>query len=89
MSSTSGHGQRIVNGAGQLRRQFIQSCEQRAHLFLPLFQTAQIGEPFRQLPQLLIIQTAGDFLTIARDKGDGVAVVQQLYCGGDLCVRQG
>ena len=49
-----------------------------------LFQFAQIGQPLFQRAQLHVIQTAGDFLAVARHERDRGATIQQFHRCVDL-----
>ena len=48
-----------------------------AHFVLALIQSAQIFQPFAQLAQQLIVHAVGGFLAVTRNKGNGVALVDQ------------
>lgn len=45
------------------------------------FKLTQIDQPGFQLTELGIVQTSGDFLTVAGDKGNGVAFIQKVNGG--------
>ncbi len=68
-------------GGVQLRRKLLAQLALLRNAIFDLFafflQIAQGAEAFRQSTDDLIVQRAGHFLAIARDKGDGIALVQQ------------
>ena len=70
-------------GLCQLRLQFIGHHAlffQRRRDFLPaLFQVPQVFQPFRHLPQHLVIQRASRFLPVPGNKGNRVPRVQQFH----------
>jgi hypothetical protein len=45
--------------------------------FFFCLQIAQIAEPFLQIPKDRIVQTAGDFFSIAGNKGNRIAFVNE------------
>ena len=52
---------------------------------LPLDEVSQVGKPFLNSAQLLVFQLAGGFLSVPGDKRHGIAIIQKLYGGINLC----
>ena len=73
-----GQGGGRVQGGRQLLGQRPLLLDDGSHLLSLLVQAAQIGQPFGQLPQHLVIQRAGNLLAVPGDKRDGIPVVNQL-----------
>ena len=65
---------RFDRSAPKLVGQFALLLDRRQNRHAPLFQFAQIQQPFFQLTQLGIVQIAGRLLAIARDEGHGRAL---------------
>ncbi len=61
----------------QFRRQLVLLLNAFENGCATFFHFTQVTETFFQLTQLAVIQCAGDFLTVASDKGHGRAVIQQ------------
>ena len=57
--------------------QFFFYCPLLFYFFLALFEIPQSREPLRQLPENRVVQPSRDFLPVAGDEGDGVALVQK------------
>ena len=74
--------------AGQFWRQLALRLDLRPHTLFALGQLAQILQPFLHAADLHLIQAAGHFLTIAGNKGDRIAFVQQGDRGDHLAGRQ-
>jgi hypothetical protein len=58
--------------------------ERLVYLGAARLQIAQILEPVGQLAQLILVQAASDFLAVARNKRNRIALVQQRDCALDL-----
>ncbi len=78
----AGQGLRPQNRLAQLRGQLALLRDGSQDGIPPLVQGAQPAQMFLHLPQLLFIQRAGHLFAVARDKGDGVALVQQTNSRG-------
>ena len=81
--------QRLERGRGvELRGQRVGELLLAGDLSLdglpPPGQPAQILQAGLDVPDLHLVQPAGDLLAVARDEGEGVAVDQQRDRGGDL-----
>ena len=50
----------------------------------PFFQFAQIEQAFIQITQVRVVQVAGGFFAVARDKGHGRTFVEQRHSSSDL-----
>ena len=74
-------GQGFLNLRSQLFRQFSLFLYAAKHLLLFLLQTAKILQTLVKVPQLLVIQRAGDLLPVTGYKGNGIALVNQLDGG--------
>ena len=73
-----GEGDGGVQSGGQFFRQRPLLLDGSPHLFPLLIQIAQIQQPLVKLPEHLVVQGAGHLLAVTGDKGNGVAVVDQL-----------
>ena len=78
------HGFCSLNLCPELRRHFPLLLDGANDGFLPLLQVPKVTEPLIKASQLLIVHGAGFFLPVPRNKGDGVALVNQLYNGPAL-----
>ena len=73
----------------QLFGQFPLLFDAGKYFFLPLDETAQVGESCLHLAQHLIFQRAGCFLAVTRYKWNGIAVIEQCDSGLDLLWTDG
>ena len=55
----------------------------------PVFQFAQIQEPFLEITQLRVVEIVGHFLAVARDKRNSRAFVEELHRRRDLARLDG
>ena len=68
---------RLFDGLPQLIRELALGFDGGKDFLLPLYQIAQGGQAGGEGTQGLIVQPPGGLLAVARDKGHGVALVQQ------------
>ena len=66
-----------VQRGGDRRAQTALLFDEAADLLAPRLDGAVEGQPFLQRAQLAVVQRAGGLLPVARDEGDGIALVQQ------------
>jgi hypothetical protein len=77
-------GQRAVDGARQLGRQFALLLDGLEDTRAPVLQLAQVAEPLLQLAELRVVQSARLFLTVAGDERHCRAFAQKLHRRGHL-----
>ena len=68
----------------QFGGEFALFFDRSQNCLTPLFKFAQVDQAFFERTQLRIVQTASDFLTIARDERHGRTFVKQLDGGHHL-----
>ena len=73
-----GHGLCLINGGGQLLREFSLVIDGLFHFFPPSLQIAQIGQTGFQITKGGIIHGTVHFLTVASDERNGVSFINQL-----------
>ena len=73
-----------VDLAGQLRGQLALFLDAGEDAGAALVEFAQVAQAFFQVTQLGVVQAAGDFLAVARDKRHGGAFVEQGHGSGHL-----
>ena len=73
-----GHGLCLINGGGQLLREFSLVIDGLFHFFPPSLQIAQIGQTGFQITKGGIIHGTVHFLTVARDERNGISFINQL-----------
>ena len=73
----------------QLVRQLALLVDQPDDLALAILQIAQILQLLFDRPQLVLIQLAGHFLTVAGDKRNRIAFIQQARPPISLCSAAG
>ena len=74
-----GNGLGIVNGIGDLRREFFLRGDQVLDFFPARFDIAQILQPFFQFPQDGIIQRTGHFFAVAGNERNGISLVNKRH----------
>ncbi len=78
----------LLDGAGQLRGQLSLRLDRTQDGLLAFGQLAALGHAIVNRPDRLFVEPAGLVFPIARDEGDGVAVVEQLENRGDPFGRE-
>ena len=73
-----------VEGRGELRRELPLRRDALDDRRAPILELAQVGQPLCERAQLRVVETAGGFLAVAGDEGDGGFVVEQRDGGLDL-----
>ncbi len=73
-----------VDGAAQFVGELALLFDGRQNYRAPFFQLAQVEQSLLEIPQLCVIEIAGHFLAIARDKRHGRPFIQQRHGGRDL-----
>ena len=74
----------MSNGCRQHVRQLALLTDAVQHGFLAVGQLTQIAQALLQFPQLNVVEPAGGFFAVARNKRHGGAAVQQFDSGVDL-----
>jgi len=64
--------------------QFALFIDESYDLFLALLQTAQIGQPFVQVTQYHVGQSACGFFTVSCNKRYGISIIYKFYCAVHL-----
>ena len=68
-----------VDGSGELRRELTLSVDSLFDLLTALVEIAQIRQAILEFSEGRVVHRAVQLLAVARDEGDGVALVEQLY----------
>ena len=69
----------IVDGGGKFVCELSLLVDGFFHALAPLFKAAQVLEPFFERAQRGVVHRAVQFLAVAGDEGDGVALVEQAH----------
>ena len=73
------HDLGLVDLRAQVGRELALLFDGAQHLVLAGFEVAQVGQALVQITQRRIVDAAGGLLAVAGDKGDGVALVEQMH----------
>lgn len=68
----------LANLLLELGREFATGVDEQDDVFLALLKVAQVGQAFVERAQGDVVHAARGFLAVARDEGDGVALVDEL-----------
>lgn len=68
----------LANLLLELGREFALGVDEQDDVFLALLKVAQVGQAFAERAQGDVVHAARGFLAVARDEGDGVALVDEL-----------
>ena len=75
----------LANLLFELGRKFALGVDEQNDVLFALFKIAQVGQALVECAQGDVVHAARGFLAVARDKGDGVALVDEL----DSCLDVG
>ena len=75
----------LANLLLELGREFALGIDKQDHVLLALLKIAQVGQAIVERTQGDVVHAARGFLAVARDEGNGVALVDELDGRFDVC----
>ena len=81
-SSSSFFSRTAFDARAQFGCQFALGVDGFEHRLPPVFQFSKVSEFLLDVPNLHLIEIAGDLFSITRDEGNGGSLIEQLDCCG-------